>query len=524
MPTCASTSPAAEGESTMTSYPPASIMVSTILDHDCITEICAHILTGEHVLTPDEMESSYVTFSGKPLRKRWRIHQLDHRNILALALTSKQFMNPALDVMWKEIDSLVRILRVLPSFAFRMEDHRYVFGEPTPASWVRFDYYARKVRKLVSTTSIARCVDGLASCTVTHCFPTSAIAHTTAQPPADVQVVQFDVQVTNADTPQINTICFGWVHLPGESSYMGHNIRTTTAGFARSLPQVTSIDLAASKGGFHVGDLRMLASLPCLTSVIVWIEGPGWPDLLETPSEIFPALHTLKLGDSPRALIPRFLEKIGSTTLTTLTIFSFRPYSGTRDPIPLVQPALDVLGEKWPRTLRTLCMDFADAALTAPGLESLPKLVSLRHLRFERHICPIVTDTQFLALIRPLSNLISFSAFNWRGLTINALRHVANHLPLLKSVALTFNPPTGPPEPGVKSTSHPLTTLIVNATVDSGPFLRNTEATVCHLHHIFPSLRHIDIPHIKERRNNSELKEGWQMVEKLLQEGCPCFG
>ncbi|KAF8801987.1 hypothetical protein BYT27DRAFT_7244930 [Phlegmacium glaucopus] len=70
----------------------------------------------------------------------------EHRlSLFNAALTSKYFLDAALDALWENLDSLVPLLRVLP--ALRLENNAYVLsGDVSRADWNRLEYYARKVK------------------------------------------------------------------------------------------------------------------------------------------------------------------------------------------------------------------------------------------------------------------------------------------------------------------------------------------------------------------------------------------
>jgi hypothetical protein len=99
------------------------------LDDDCILEICCYILDDG---PPADETSAYATSYGLAYSmdappSKWRVRQENHRDVLAFGLTCKQFANSALDVLWSEIDGLVRLLNVLPSSNFhKVSDGKYV--------------------------------------------------------------------------------------------------------------------------------------------------------------------------------------------------------------------------------------------------------------------------------------------------------------------------------------------------------------------------------------------------------------
>ena len=85
------------------------------------------------------------------------------QNLLWAGLTCKALLEPALDRLWRSLDSLFPLLRILPSFTqsdgtyvsfffgflhpiILSHCHKVLRGNVTPEDWARFDWYARRVR------------------------------------------------------------------------------------------------------------------------------------------------------------------------------------------------------------------------------------------------------------------------------------------------------------------------------------------------------------------------------------------
>lgn len=85
-----------------------------LLDDDCVFEICSYAV--DDVLSDET--PSYATYTQlmPHFPRRWRVRRENHRTILAFALACKKHLNPALDVLWRELDGLARLLNILPSF------------------------------------------------------------------------------------------------------------------------------------------------------------------------------------------------------------------------------------------------------------------------------------------------------------------------------------------------------------------------------------------------------------------------
>ncbi|EIW53996.1 uncharacterized protein TRAVEDRAFT_74308 [Trametes versicolor FP-101664 SS1] len=70
------------------------------------------------------------------------------RALARSARVCKAFAEPALDVLWRELDDLLVLLRILPPFQPYTSRYFSILEEVTPAQWLRFQSYARRVRVL----------------------------------------------------------------------------------------------------------------------------------------------------------------------------------------------------------------------------------------------------------------------------------------------------------------------------------------------------------------------------------------
>ncbi|KAI0740806.1 hypothetical protein C8Q76DRAFT_608362 [Earliella scabrosa] len=85
---------------------------------------------------------------------------LDLRGILALALTCKAFLEPALDQLWRRQLNLVNLIKTLPKDSWELCNGDFVGPDGQrlqlirnirviiPSDWPRFNYYAAKIREL----------------------------------------------------------------------------------------------------------------------------------------------------------------------------------------------------------------------------------------------------------------------------------------------------------------------------------------------------------------------------------------
>ncbi|TFK52740.1 hypothetical protein OE88DRAFT_1294337 [Heliocybe sulcata] len=74
-----------------------------------------------------------------------------HTSLVHPAITSRIFLDPALDTLWRCVDGLFRLLRLLgPAFEKLAGGDRpkYIVRKIIEDAWLRFMWYARRVRQL----------------------------------------------------------------------------------------------------------------------------------------------------------------------------------------------------------------------------------------------------------------------------------------------------------------------------------------------------------------------------------------
>ncbi|KDQ53419.1 hypothetical protein JAAARDRAFT_197566 [Jaapia argillacea MUCL 33604] len=88
-------------------------------------------------------------------------------SLAGLALSSRRYLETALDVLWQEMLDMEPLLKLIPALEASQEesDHgRSVLYPLEKADWVRFDYYASRIRFLNSYHD-SRIRDGRIHCT-----------------------------------------------------------------------------------------------------------------------------------------------------------------------------------------------------------------------------------------------------------------------------------------------------------------------------------------------------------------------
>ncbi|KAH6877378.1 hypothetical protein BKA70DRAFT_1207695 [Coprinopsis sp. MPI-PUGE-AT-0042] len=73
-------------------------------------------------------------------------------HLARLARTCTAYLEPALDRLWRSLDTLFPLLKTLPAFVKTASGTHVVRGNVTQAEWDRFDWYGRKVRRFTYTS------------------------------------------------------------------------------------------------------------------------------------------------------------------------------------------------------------------------------------------------------------------------------------------------------------------------------------------------------------------------------------
>ncbi|KAF8960841.1 hypothetical protein BDZ97DRAFT_1920738 [Flammula alnicola] len=116
-------------------------MHPALLHQEIFVEILGHLWTEDDLKFPVES-----------LRKAEHYRKALHATLLNVALTCRAFNKAALDQLWRNIDKMSHLLRLLSAFKLVCKDnqYKYTLDGPIPDSeWTLLDKYARRVRTLV---------------------------------------------------------------------------------------------------------------------------------------------------------------------------------------------------------------------------------------------------------------------------------------------------------------------------------------------------------------------------------------
>ncbi|KAJ4478946.1 hypothetical protein J3R30DRAFT_3701899 [Lentinula aciculospora] len=362
---------------------------------------------------------------------------LDHRKgLLSLCLTSKVFLEPALNVLWRTLSSVEPLLSVLPE-TIDLNGKKMIVEQIAPSSWDRLRYYTSRVRTFADDGSTNY---GLAPGSLIF-FLTNSISDATL--PLLVSLP--------SDIPRSRAFacpsCF-WTLRLGR------------------LP-VYEPDLVKS-----------LACLPKLSSLSLTLLSNGTVDY-DGIQNGFPSLKHLSIEGST-ADLHDFLNIISPSMLQELSlIWNAHPSITEAIGVTTLLPRLS--------TLRSLTID----DMTPFFPETFDQLSQLRELSY---CSPLVLTDEITATIASSWShieILSFTAVMWSDVPlVSSLTHFARGCPNLRYLRYPIEvsvSPTGaapPPTPFI----HPLQDFVCSAQGDVSDPLSLTLG----LHQIFPGLKSVN--------------------------------
>ncbi|KAF7341026.1 hypothetical protein MSAN_02088300 [Mycena sanguinolenta] len=380
------------------------------------------------------------------------------RTLLWIASTSKDFSLSAIKFLWRRLDNLLPLLRLLPSFTKR--DSIYcLFGAMTPIEWMSFDRHAKHVREIVyddipDTIHIEPSVYLRLSLRCSPILPNLrrfACSGTTSGPSASETFLYMQSPLRALELSSVGAML---TPIPGPSmemtrvmvvsslrekpSHISHLLLVAqpAAILCEGIPldKVTSLELRRMNGaGLDPTLLRRIGSLPdlrsftadssCITdSAIRNLASDVFestPPHFDSTSggQLFTGLTHLRLnGDLTRvdSPVPLFLEMIGSSNLRSLTLQMARTWDslvqavgrGTRGAVPSV-PIMHTISHRWSKSLRELDLEVSHSYEAI--LELLGGLPALCSLKLSGDVLQVPLDKSICSLFAGLRELETLS-------------------------------------------------------------------------------------------------------------------
>ncbi|KAF8869804.1 hypothetical protein BD779DRAFT_642684 [Infundibulicybe gibba] len=455
------------------------------------------------------------------------------------ALTCKAFMEPALDVLWWSMTSLIPVLKLLRNFqVVEGTIETYAFCDNfSDQDWTRFDYYSKRVRDFhyhaapthqISATALIRLAQHRRII-----YPhLQKVVWSTALSPSAIFLMaptleSLDVQ-NSLDDPDIMTTLVSTILSSLPQSLTSIALRGSVSAACRALvPKMTSLstviipDLNVSGSSELLHQLGAWGSLENL-HISLW---RSTTERLTFPNNIgFPTLRVLCISGQLGS-IRNFVAAVTSNQVVSISVSSDcidTTGVGIRRPKPkLPQRQLDFPGflcsltTRWPHLSR-LDFDLSNPSQN-PGisLHTLLNPIQNRSLiesifirGFSRIPCSDQDLTDIGSTLPKAQALgIPFSPYQNNSPTIFGLQSLAQLCPDLTSLQLSIDTRELPTLTN-KLLTHGLKTLSVGNSPIEDEFL-----VAAHLDCLFPYLEKIS--GIDSTPNAAEHR-GWKLVEKIL--------
>ncbi|KAJ3544447.1 hypothetical protein NMY22_g2771 [Coprinellus aureogranulatus] len=353
--------------------------------------------------------------------------QAARRYLALLALTCKAFLEPALDRLWRSLDTLYPLFRILPAFV-RADGTHVLRGRIEPEQWERFDWYARRVKRFCYT----RDPDSLDI--AMHVYFRIAQLRSTPILPAlrhlycpDISQSDFLISgVCLFLSPSLQTLEFFKI-TSVEDKLTGTFLHTLWIDGAQ-------LDTIAFRGGgLSPGTLDLILNFPTLRSLELTGMGPAleldWLKKLGTTL----TLNSLTL-DFTNSHIETVETELGFRDLKRLTITA--PLAFTRSFLPhIAAPALEMIAAHTPSDTSTERIGFIGEVIERWG--SSLREFSLVHFGDTANS----EDIQMIT-ISPLLPLKQLTGFRLEGYNIDFtndnLRILGSHWPNLTELLLPY--------------------------------------------------------------------------------------
>ncbi|KAF9484254.1 hypothetical protein BDN70DRAFT_825915 [Pholiota conissans] len=435
---------------------------------------------------------------------------LSRRTLLRLALTCKAFLEPALDRLWRSLDSLFPLLKILP--AFGKSDGTYVLrGTISEADWARFDWYARRIRKF----SYMRDPDSLDIAMHVY-FRLAQLCSSPILPslrhlqcPSTSQGDFLISGICLFLSPSLQTLEFENISsvedkLCGTALYTlfsdgaqmekivlrGRGLSKDTLSLAIRFEGLRELELQGMGLSLDMQILEEIGKLPWLVDLAI-----DFTNSSITPLDKDIGLRDLKslMITASIPFVQAFLPHILTTTLETFVAVAPSTSADKKE-------FLEDIVSRWKDTLRRIALVHQQEEnveeLNLSVLSPLLPLRKLTYLRIEGYAMEL-TDNNIENFARAWPDMITlllpFISSGHPRPTITSLRTLARMLPGLRHLRIPLNtgdlPPfvsTGEPHSPV----HELHTLTI-ASADDPWELRDLLHLARHIDYFFPRLRYV---------------------------------
>ncbi|KAI0362576.1 hypothetical protein OH77DRAFT_1416850 [Trametes cingulata] len=402
---------------------------------------------------------------------------------------SKVLSEPAIDVLWREIDSLAVLLSVLSPPLVKAENkHQRTFalaGDISTASYARFHFYAKRVRRLVHRAERDRVQPAVLAALHAHSDGQPLLPNLRAlfwcqrTPPDVLEILPLvssflqelciaEIGVQGAPVPPTtvqpsNGFAFGrFIHaLSGaaprlETLTLSGNIHSSSILCVSELKQLKALSIINfAQHGFGAGYLPVLRSCAALSHLREFginlttdeafsaasLDAPSNENQLERDFDGFHSLRSLRVHGS-LSLVSRFLSHVSSAELSSFGAFVPRP-----DRWEDYRSCLDTLCTRFASSLRAVRISGSWTGNLASLVRPMDVLAPLLRLPQLEEVCIIsgtavalsLTADDALTLAKAWPRLQEFKLLYLpvpAALPIDALSAFATHCPRLRTLWL----------------------------------------------------------------------------------------
>ncbi|KAJ7448946.1 hypothetical protein FB451DRAFT_1053586 [Mycena latifolia] len=450
------------------------------------------------------------------------------KSLLAAALTCTDFCPLALDILWRTIDNLSPLLRLLPALK-PINGVNTLSGQIEPADWARFRCYAKRVRRVMYPG------DALPLPTHPSVYPALAMLHQTPLFPNLVSIECTSARVDASSpfpeallllSPTIRHVEISALalDLPSTTIFL-----STLAGVSSQLSSLTlrnqsyavleaialpfpclrELDLTEMVGAMSTDFLKALSNLTILASLSIDLNFPDFPSVLSVAQTVgpcsFSALKRLHIRCSSDTILAISLRLITSRGLHTLVIDG---RSTSQVHLPWSITLCQEIADRWPYSLRRLEISNLVSNLV-PAPTSCLELFALRSLNiFTLRNSPALSfaGVTLSDIAKAWPEITSLSIPSLPGVTISNLAVLAQNCPQLTDLEISLT--AAIPVPPLSTTpvcGHALRALTV---CDSPCSPVGVQILSRHLDRLFPRLQSV--------RSEDRDSARWAEVESLI--------
>ncbi|KAJ7861041.1 hypothetical protein B0H13DRAFT_1116174 [Mycena leptocephala] len=472
---------------------------------------------------------------------KWGIR--DTRNTLhSTALTSRAFYHSAIPLLWRRLDNLVPLLRLLPSFKMyypeqpggfqthypgqraRVNGFYYLPGIIEDTDWLVFDRHANYVREIIHIKStVSPTVYTRLAMRKSILLPNLSLfkygEYAVDDHTIDL-ILYVSPSLVSVSLPALAPATETFLnmlsnHPPPLSHLCIYKHPTTVLSFCSIYRNLQSVSFMGLTGPVAQADFLALASLPLLQSLTTDMYGWHKVNFHSIPFEsIFCALIYLKIDgallyESCR-ILPLLIPRIGAISIVSISVVcEDRRYRALEIPTAGPETFAEIssaIATRWSTTLQDL--HITGLPCTTDEFSAFLGLTHIRTFELRRGLNGPLNDARILAVICNWTELTSLT-IEGADADIEIMKCLALHCHALHFLHVDFFPD---PLPDISTTpvlSHALAKLEFSKleTMSARWKLVDMHLLASHLDHLFPQLLWISADGWDHR---------WHEVEQLV--------